>query len=162
MLPLLITFATANVKTILLNFEISTVIFRIQNIELLVTLVYTVFIFFKFIFKFLIFRERGREEEWEGEKRFLPMRGRGQETWIGCLPDAPWPGMHPDQGWTCNPGMCLNGNWTGDFSVYGRTPNQLSHTARATLLLFGKSFLFLGSVMSNKTIGALTGVSQWI
>lgn len=46
LLSLLITFATTYVKTILLNFEISTVIFRMQNTELLVTSIYIAFIYF--------------------------------------------------------------------------------------------------------------------
>ena len=92
------------------------------------------FFFFKILF---IFRERGREGEREGEKHLCE-----RETSSHCL-------LHtPTQDLACNPGMCPDGNQTGNLLVWRRTtPNLLSHTSQGLFLYISTSlvhyFLFI-------------------
>ena len=82
--------------------------------------------FFKIYF--LIFRERGREKETEGDNHQCE-----RETLTGCLPYVPRPGTEP-----ATQACALTKNPASDLLFHWMTPNQLSHTGwggSTTLLL---------------------------
>ena len=88
------------------------------------TIFFSCFFFFLRQFFFCLFlfdfREHGKEGEREGGKHQCE-----RETSIGCLWQAP-----------CNPGIALTRNQTGDLSVYGMMPNELSHAGQGSFLRY--------------------------
>ena len=67
-----------------------------------------------------IFRERGRDEEREGQKHQC-----ARETLISCLSHTRWQGT-----WPATQACALTGNQTGDLSVYRLAFNPLSHNSQ--------------------------------
>ena len=75
---------------------------------------------FSNFFKFLIFREKGREGERKGEKHQCE-----REISIGCLPYVPQLGTK-----YATQACALTWNQTSDLSVCRMTPNKLCHTSQ--------------------------------
>ena len=82
------------------------------------------FLSFFLFFCFFIERERGREGKREGENHQCE-----RETSISCLSYAPCLGTKPAT-WACAPTR----KRTGNLSLCGMTPNQLSHTGEGLCL----------------------------
>ena len=78
---------------------------------------------------FILFLEREGGREKAGEKH--PCE---REISIDCLPSVPWPGTEP-----ATQAHALTGNQTGELSLCGTMPNQLSHTSQSNKWLLMKT-----------------------